>query len=84
METRATRSVEMAEAISGTARRLTELATFDTGATKAAALASMQATMVLINDIVSILIVTRVAAQARRHLAVATLCVEAVHAPTTR
>lgn len=50
--------MEMAEAISGTARRLTELATFDTGATKAVALASMQATMVLINDIVSILIVS--------------------------
>ena len=46
--TRTTRSVEMAEATSGTARMLTELATFDTGATKAVALASMQARMALI------------------------------------
>ena len=64
----------MAEAISGTARRLTELATFDTGATKAVALASMHATMVLINDIVSILVVDMSGCftQAERHLAVAT------------
>jgi hypothetical protein len=38
----------MAEATSGMARMLTELATFDTGATKAVALASMQARMALI------------------------------------
>ena len=82
METRATRSVEMAEAISGTARRLTELATFDTGATKAVALASMQATMVLINDIVSILIVSGASKAPSRRTA--TPFVESVHLPTTR